>query len=396
VHTAGNPEPQTSAHAGPLAGVRVVELAGIGPAPFAAMVLADLGADVVRVDRPGTAPPGGGTPHPDLVNRGRRSIAVDLKLDDGRDVVLDLVRRADVLLEGFRPGVMERLGLGPEPCLAANPRLVYGRMTGWGQDGPQSGYAGHDIDYIAVTGALEAIGPADGPPVPPLNLLGDLGGGAMVLVSGVLAALLAVGRGAPGQVVDAAVVDGTALLTTFVHALRAQGLWSGGRGRNVLDGGAPYYAVYECADGRYLAVGALEPAFYAELVERSGIRPTPDIHPATRADPSRWPAARLDWAELFATRTRDEWCRLLESSDACVAPVLDWDEAPAHPHLTARRTFIDNKGVIQPAPAPRFSATPAQLRRPPPHPGEHTDEVLRELGRTPQDVARLRSEGTVR
>jgi alpha-methylacyl-CoA racemase len=310
-------------------------------------------------------------------------------------VVLDLVRRADVLLEGFRPGVTERLGLGPQVCLDANPRLVYGRMTGWGQDGPQAAYAGHDIDYIAVTGALEAIGPADGPPVPPLNLLGDLGGGAMVLVSGVLAALLAVGRGAPGQVVDAAVVDGTALLTTFVHALRAQGLWSGERGHNVLDGGAPYYGVYQCADGRFLAVGALEPAFYAQLMQRSGIRPTPDVDPANRADPSRWPAARREWAELFATRPRDEWCQLLESSDACVAPVLDWDEAPAHPQLAARATFVQHAGAVQPAPAPRFSATPARLRRPPPHPGEHTDEVLHELGRTPQDVARLRREGAV-
>jgi alpha-methylacyl-CoA racemase len=404
VQTDGLPDSAGGAPGGPLSGVRVVELAGIGPAPFAAMVLADLGADVVRVDRPaapgpaGTAapePPPPAAPHPDLVNRGRRSIAVDLKSDDGRAVVLDLVRRADVLLEGFRPGVTERLGLGPQPCLAANPRLVYGRMTGWGQDGPQSRYAGHDLDYIAVTGALHAIGPADGPPVPPLNLLGDLGGGAMVLVSGVLAALLAVGRGASGQVVDAAVVDGTALLGTFVRALRAQGLWPASRGHNVLDGGAPYYRVYECADGRYLAVGALEDAFYAELVRRSGIRPTPDTDPATRSDPSRWPAAHQQWAQLFATRTRDEWCRLLEGSDACVAPVLDWDEAPAHPHLAARQTFVEHAAVVQPAPAPRFSATPARLRRPPPHAGQHTDEVLRELGRTSQDIARLRRSGAV-
>jgi alpha-methylacyl-CoA racemase len=403
-----------NAPTGPLAGVRVVELAGIGPAPFAAMVLADLGADVVRIDRPApiagparaadsapTAdrppapelPPAG--PHPDLVNRGRRSLALDLKSADGRAVALDLVARADVLIEGFRPGVMERLGLGPQPCLEVNPRLVYGRMTGWGQDGPQAPYAGHDIDYIAVTGALHAIGPADGPPVPPLNLLGDLGGGAMVLVSGVLAALLAVGRGAPGQVVDAAVVDGTALLTTFVHALRAQGLWSGDRGRNVLDGGAPYYSVYECADGRYLAVGALEPAFYAELVARTGLPPTPDTDAAGRADPARWAAGRAQWAELFRTHTRDEWCMLLECTDACVAPVLDWDEAPEHAHLAARQTFVDHAGARQPSPAPRFSATPARLRLPPPHPGQHTDEVLAELGRTPEDVRRLRADGAV-
>jgi alpha-methylacyl-CoA racemase len=385
----------TAEQEGPLSGVRVVELAGIGPTPFAAMVLADLGADVVRVDRPATSPRPDARPHPDLVNRGRRSIAVDLKSAEGREIVLDLVRRADVLVEGFRPGVTERLGLGPQECLSVNPSLVYGRMTGWGQHGPHAGYAGHDIDYVALTGALEAIGPAEGPPVPPLNMLGDLGGGAMVLVSGVLAALLAVSRGAPGQVVDAAVVDGTALLTTFVHALRAQGLWSGSRGHNVLDGGAPYYGVYECADGRFLAVGALEPAFYAELVRRSGIEPTPDTDPVTRTDPRRWAAGRREWERLFATRTRDEWCRLLEGSDACVAPVLNWDEAPVHPHLTARDTYVDHGGVVQPAPAPRFSATPAALHRPPPHPGQHTDEVLRELGRSLDDVKGLRRSGAV-
>ena len=380
---------------GPLSGVRVVELAGIGPAPFAAMVLADLGADVVRVDRPTAEVEPSGLPHRDLVNRGRRSIALDLKSAGGRAVALDLVAGADVLVEGFRPGVMERLGLGPRPCLAANPRLVYGRMTGWGQDGPQAPYAGHDIDYIAVTGALAAIGPADGPPTPPLNLLGDLGGGSMVLVSGLLAALLAVARGAPGQVVDAAVVDGTALLTTFVHSLRAQGLWSGPRGRNVLDGGAPYYRAYECSDGRYLAVGALEPAFYAELVRRTGLQPTDATAPRTREDPAHWADAEQEWAALFATRPRDDWCRLLEASDACVAPVLGWDEAPRHPHLSARETFVHHGGRLQPAPAPRFSGTPAGLGLPPPHPGQHTDEVLRELGRTAEDVARLRADGAV-
>jgi alpha-methylacyl-CoA racemase len=231
--------------------------------------------------------------------------------------------------------------------------------------------------------------------VPPLNLLGDLGGGAMVLVSGVLAALLAVGRGAPGQVVDAAVVDGTALLTTFVRGLRAQGLWHGGRGRNVLDGGAPYYGVYECSDGRYVAVGALEPAFYDELVRRSGLPATPATDPATRSDPSRWAAGRREWAALFATRSRDDWCRLLEASDACVAPVLDWDEAPEHPHLAARGTFVEHEGALHPAPAPRFSATPVALRRPPPHPGQHTDDVLAELGRLPEDIVRLRRAGVV-
>ncbi|MGS2617344.1 CaiB/BaiF CoA transferase family protein [Micromonospora sp. LZ34] len=381
--------------AGPLAGVRVVELAGIGPGPFAAMMLADLGADVVRVDRVSDVDPAAfGTPHPDLLNRGRRSIAVDLKSAGGREVVLALVAGADALIEGFRPGVTERLGVGPAHCLAANPRLVYGRMTGWGQDGPIAPYAGHDIGYLALTGALHGIGRAGERPVPPMNLLGDFGGGGMMLALGLVAALYAVRGGATGQVVDAAIVDGVAVLSTQIHALRQLGMWQDPRGVNLLDGGAPFYDTYECADGRHLAVGALEPRFYDELVRRTGFPLYPD-EALDRTDPANWPALRAAWARLFRTRTRDEWTALLSASDACVAPVLDWREAPEHPHLAARRTFVERDGVTQPAPAPRFSGTPTALRRPPPQPGEHTDELLAEAGFDALRIADLRAAGAI-
>ncbi|MFC4109299.1 CaiB/BaiF CoA transferase family protein [Micromonospora zhanjiangensis] len=381
---------------GPLTGVRVVELAGIGPGPFAAMMLADMGADVIRVDRTAEVHPAAfGTPHPDLLLRGRRSIGVDLKHPDGRSTVLELVRRADVLVEGFRPGVTERLGLGPDDCLAVNAALVYGRMTGWGQDGPNAPYAGHDIDYLALTGALHGIGRAGDRPVPPMNLLGDFGGGAMMLAFGVVCALLDVRAGGAGQVVDAAIVDGVSLLSTQIHALRRMGMWRDPRGVNLLDGGAPFYDTYECADGRYLAVGALEPRFYEELVRRTGFQP-PEGEGGDRTDPGRWPVAREHWAALFRTRTRDEWADLLERTDACVAPVLDWREAPGHPHLAARRVFVTpDDGVEQPAPAPRFSRTPGAIRRPPPQPGEHTDEVLREAGLADDRIAALRAAGAV-
>ncbi|MFK3983454.1 CaiB/BaiF CoA transferase family protein [Micromonospora sp. NPDC050397] len=381
--------------AGPLTGVRVVELAGIGPGPFAAMMLADMGADVIRVDRAAEVRPERfGTPHPDLLNRGRRSIGVDLKADAGRRVVLDLVRDADALLEGFRPGVTERLGLGPVDCHEVNPRLVYGRMTGWGQDGPNAGHAGHDLTYLAPTGILHAIGRAGERPVPPLNLVGDFGGGGMMLAFGVVCALFEARAGGPGQVVDAAIVDGATLLSTALHGLRGLGMWSGDRGGNLLDGGAPFYDTYECADGRYVAVGALEPRFYAELVARTGFRP-PSGDEDARLDPDNWAVDRAAWAELFGSRTRDEWAALLEPGDACVAPVLDWDEAPEHPHLRTRGVFVTHSGVVQPAPAPRFSRTPAVIRRPPPHPGEHTDEILTELGRSPTETARLRENRAV-
>jgi alpha-methylacyl-CoA racemase len=373
---------------GPLAGVRVVELAGIGPGPFCAMVLADLGAEVLRVDRPAASRPG----WPAVLARGRRSVAVDLKHPDGAGVVLDLVAAADALVEGFRPGVAERLGIGPDACLARNPRLVYGRVTGWGQEGPWRQAAGHDIDYIALAGALHPIGQAGGPPVPPLNLVGDFGGGGMLLALGVVAALLEAGRSGAGQVVDAAMVDGAALLTTQFHELLAAGLWAEARGANLLDGGAPFYGVYETADGRHLAVGALEPQFWAELLRRLGLDGG-DL-PA-QLDRDGWPLLRERLAALFRTRTREEWCELLAGTDACVAPVLGLGEAPAHPHNRARGTFVDVGGVTQPAPAPRFSRTPCDPPAPAARPGEHTDQALADWGLPPDKIARLRATAAI-
>jgi alpha-methylacyl-CoA racemase len=362
---------------GPLQGLRVVELAGIGPGPFAAMLLADLGADVVRIDRPGATPLFGRADH-DLLTRGRRSVAVDLKHPDGAATVLTLAERADVLLEGFRPGVAERLGLGPDECLARNPRLVYGRMTGWGQEGPLASTAGHDVGYIAVTGALHAIGRAGGPPQVPVNLLGDFGGGALYLVVGVLAALLESRASGRGQVVDAAIVDGTAHLSTMLLGMLAGGLWQDERGVNVLDTGVPWYDVYETADGGHLAVGALEPQFYAELLHRLGLT---DVAPS-REDPA---ALRALLTETFRSRTRDEWTAVFDGSDACVAPVLSYAEAREHPHLRARGTYVESHGIVQPAPAPRFSRTPGALDRPPAEPGKHTREALADWGVTGVD-----------
>ena len=358
---------------GPLAGLRVVELAGIGPAPFAGMLLADLGADVVRVDRPGGPALAVVPPERDLLGRGKRSVALDLK--DAEDVrrVLDLVAQSDLLVEGMRPGVAERLGVGPDECLARRPELVYGRMTGWGQDGPDASTAGHDITYVAVTGALGASAPPHDPPMPPLNLLGDFTG-ATYLVVGLLAALHESRMSGVGQVVDAAMVDSTAHLLTMFHGLLAEGAWQDRPGRNLLDGGAPFYGTYRTSDGGWMAVGALEPAFYAELVARLGLDPA-DID---RTDPSTWPALRKRIADVFATRTRDEWTAVFAGSDACVAPVLGLTEATGHPHLLARGTYIEVGGVTQPAPAPRFSRTPSRLDRPPPVPGQHTAEVLAE------------------
>ena len=379
---------------GPLEGVRVIELAGIGPGPFCAMLLADLGADVVRIDRPA----GGGAARDgerlDLLGRGRRSVVVDLKHPRGPEVVLDLVAVADVLIEGFRPGVAERLGIGPAACLARNPRLVYGRMTGWGQGGPLRDAAGHDIAYIALAGALYPIGSAGGPPVPPLNLVGDFGGGGLLLAFGVACALLEAQRSGRGQVIDAAIVDGAALLTTMFHELAANGLWSDRRGGNLLDGGAPFYGVYETADGEHVAVGALEPRFYAELLNRLGLDPERDKLP-DQMDRARWPELRERLAAAFKTRTRAEWSALLEGSDACAAPVLSLTEAPAHPHNRARGTFIQVGGTVQPAPAPRFSRTQPAPPTPPPAPGEHTDQVLTEWGIAPAAVAALRASGAI-
>ncbi|MEU4685956.1 CaiB/BaiF CoA transferase family protein [Streptomyces xinghaiensis] len=355
---------------GPLAGVRVVELAGIGPGPFAAMLLADLGADVVRVDRPGGAGLGI-DPAYDLTNRNKRSVLIDLKTGAGRAAVLGLAARADILLEGNRPGVTERLGVGPEDCLARNPRLVYGRMTGWGQEGPLAPRAGHDIGYVAVTGALGMIGAAGGPPAVPANLLGDYAGGSLYLVVGVLAALHHARTTGTGQVVDAAITDGTAHLTTMIHALLAAGAWQDRRGVNLLDGGTPFYGVYETADGGWMAVGALEERFYEEFTRLLGL----GEEPPGRGDPGDWEALRAAVADRFRTRTREEWTAVFADSDACVAPVLSLREAPRHPHLAARSTFTDHGGITQPAPAPRFSATPGAVRTPPALPGAHTAEV---------------------
>ncbi|WP_346164169.1 CaiB/BaiF CoA-transferase family protein [Streptomyces bangladeshensis] len=370
--TAGTPP--TAGH-GPLSGVRVVELAGLGPGPFAAMLLADLGADVVRVDRPG------GTdlavdPAYDVTNRNKRSIVVDLKAPDGPARVLDLAERADILIEGYRPGVTERLGIGPADCHARNPRLVYGRMTGWGQDGPLAQRAGHDVSYIALTGTLGMLGRPDEPPTVPANLLGDYAGGSLYLVVGVLAALHHARATGTGQVVDAAIVDGTAHLSTMIHGMLAAGGWQDRRAANLLDGGCPYYGTYETADGRYMAVGALEGKFYAEFLRLLGL----DDLASARKDWTRWGELRERIAAAFKSRTRDEWTAVFEGSDACVAPVLSLREAPAHPHLAARGTFTDHGGITQPAPAPRFSATPTAVRTGPARPGADAAAVARDWG----------------
>jgi alpha-methylacyl-CoA racemase len=344
----------TGQSTGPLAGLRIVEFAGIGPGPFAAMLLGDMGADIVRIDRPGEQ---GAF---EVLSRGRTSVAANLKDPIDAERVLGLLARADALIEGYRPGVMERLGLGPDAVHARNPSLVYARMTGWGQTGPLAHAAGHDINYIAITGALDAIGPADGP-VPPLNLVGDYGGGSLYLVAGVLAALLAVKGGGPGQVVDCAICDGAASLMAVFTELKQHGRWRDERMTNFLDGAAPYYAVYACADGKHIAFGAIEPQFYARFLELAKVD---DPVFAARDDEARWPELRTRFAELFATRTRDEWSQLLDGSDACFAPVLPLGEAHLHPHLAARKTFVEAQGVIQPAPAPRFSVTASNMPLP--------------------------------
>ncbi|MEU9138641.1 CaiB/BaiF CoA-transferase family protein [Streptomyces sp. NPDC048404] len=368
---------------GPLAGVRVVELAGIGPGPFAAMLLADLGADVVRVDRPGGAGLGVDPAH-DITNRNKRSVIIDLKAEDGASRVLDLAERADILIEGYRPGVAERLGVGPEDCRARNPGLVYGRMTGWGQEGPLAQRAGHDIAYIALTGTLGMIGDPDGPPAVPANLLGDYAGGSLYLVVGLLAALHHARATGTGQTVDAAIVDGTAHLSTMIHGMMAAGGWQDRRAANLLDGGCPYYGTYETADGRHMAVGPLEQRFYDQFVDLLGI---PELGPAHK-DPARWEELRAAVADRFRTRTRDEWTAVFEDTDACVAPVLSLREAPGHPHLAARGTFVDHDGITQPAPAPRFSATPTSVRLGPALPGAGTADVARDW-----DVPRLAKDG---
>ncbi|WP_077003015.1 CaiB/BaiF CoA-transferase family protein [Variovorax sp. KK3] len=373
---------------GPLAGVKIVELGGIGPGPFACMLLADLGAEVVRIDRP----PGydGGAPVEarfNLLHRGRRSIGMDLKKPEAIAAVLRLVRGADALVEGFRPGVAERLGLGPEACLAVNPRLVYGRMTGWGQQGPLAQAPGHDINYISLTGVLHSVGRAGEPPAIPLNLAGDFGGGSLYLALGVVSAILESRGSGRGQVVDAAMVDGSASLMTLIYGLHAAGYWQDARGTNRLDSGAPWYNVYETRDGRYVSIAANEGRFYAAALQVLGLQ---DSGLTEQHDRTGWPAMRERFAAVFRTRTRDEWVAQAAGTESCIAPVLSLTEAPTHPHLQARGTFVEVDGIVQPAPAPRFSRTQGAIQRPPAEAGQHTDEVLRDWGFEAREIELLR------
>lgn len=359
---------------GPLTGIRIVEMAGLGPAPFCAMLLADMGADVIRIDRPG-----GSNPlqlEVDVLNRGRRSVALDLKTPEGIETCLQLIAKADALIEGFRPGVMERLGLGPEICCTQNPKLVYGRMTGWGQEGPLANAAGHDINYIALSGVLHAIG-TEAQISPPLNLIGDFGGGALYLAFGVVCALLEARHSGKGQIVDAAMIDGASHLMTMMYGLAQQQKWSNHRQDNLLDGGAHFYGAFQCADDKWISIGAIEPQFYGLLLETLGLKDDPDL---LSQDPSTWKKSRNRFAEIFKTKNRAHWCALLEGTDVCFAPILSMEEAISHPHNEARQVFVEAFGMMQPGPAPRFSRTPGEIGRPPAKPGEHTDEVLRAWG----------------
>lgn len=374
---------------GPLAGIKVVEMAGIGPGPFCAMMLSDMGAEVIRVDR--LAHKGSGH-RANVLNRGRRSIAVDLKNPDGVAAVQQLIDVADVVIEGFRPGVMERLGLGPETCLARNPRLIFGRMTGWGQSGPLAPAAGHDINYISIGGALGAMGYSDRPPAPPLNLVGDFGGGAMYLLAGVLAALVERGTSGQGQVIDAAMTDGTASLLSPFYGMMAMGMWTKERMDNRLDGGAHYYGSYACSDGKFISIGSIEPQFYALLLELCEID---DPEFAKQNDKQHWASLRGKLEALFVTQTRDHWCALLEGTDVCFAPVLDLQEAPQHPHNLARQSFVEIDGVTQPAPAPRFSRTPTTVQAPAAMAGEHSEEILNDWGFAPDEILALQQSGAI-
>ena len=374
---------------GPLAGIRVIEMAGIGPGPFCAMMLSDLGAEVVRLDRLSLK---GAGERANVLSRGRRSLAVDLKTPQGVEIALGMIDRADALIEGFRPGVMERLGLGPEVCCERNPGLVYGRMTGWGQTGPLAKAAGHDINYISIGGALGAMGYADRPPAPPLNLIGDFGGGAMYLLCGLLAALLERGNSGRGQVVDAAMTDGTASLLSPFYGLMAMGLWTTERHSNRLDGGAPFYGSYECADGKYISIGSLEPQFYALLLEKAGID---DPQFKQQYEQENWPEMREKVAAVFRAKTRDQWCELMEGTDVCFAPVLDLAEAPEHPHNRARDTFVEFDGVLQPAPAPRFSRTGGGIQSPAAKVGEHSEQVMADWGLESERIAQWRESGAI-
>lgn len=378
---------------GPLEGVRVIEIAGIGPGPFAAMMLADMGAEVLRVVRTGT---GGmsmaGNPRLDFFNRNKRCVALNLKDPRATELALRLIEGADAVLEGYRPGVMEKLGLGPEVCLGRNPRLVYGRMTGWGQDGPLANSAGHDINYVALTGALHAIGERGGKPVVPLNLVGDFGGGGMFLAYGMVCALLEAAKSGKGQVVDAAMVDGASTLMAMMYAAFQSGFWSNSRGSNMLDGGAHFYGVYETADGKYVSIGSIEPQFYALLLEKLGIDPQSLPH---QMDPRHWEALRDRFGMIFRTRSREQWCALMEGTDICFAPVLGLDEVAHHPHMVSRGNFLHDGDVWQPAPAPRFSRTHPAAPTEPVASGADTDATLAAVGLSEQEISDLRAAGVV-
>ena len=378
--------------AGPLSGIKIIELAGIGPSPYACMLLADAGADILRLERTSAGMIPEGLPNWDLLNRSRRSVGVDLKNPEAVALVLDLVAEADVVIEGFRPGVAERLGVGPDACLEVNPAIVYGRMTGWGQDGALADRAGHDINYIAISGALWPMGRAGDIPVPPLNLVGDFGGGGMMLAFGVTSALLAARITGVGQVVDAAMTDGSASLMTMVHAFKFAGLWEERRGANMLDTGAHFYEVYETKDARYMSVGAIERKFYAELMAGLGLdlAEYPD-----QMDRSSWEDMKRVLAERFKTKTRDEWSAIFEGIDACTLPVLSPFEAPEHPHNVDRGTFVEIEGVVQPGPAPRFSVTPSEISKPPSYPGADTDEALASWGVAEERIVALRETGAI-
>lgn len=381
---------------GPLKGIKIIEMAGIGPGPFAGMLLSDLGAEVIRIDRASPALMSMGGNPADILGRGRKSLAVDLKNPAGVDTVLRLLEGADAVFEGFRPGVMEKLGLAPEVCLARNPRLVYARMTGWGQQGPLAHAAGHDINYIALTGALDCIGTADSGPVPPLNLVGDFGGGSMYLVMGLLAAIIEARSSGQGQVVDVAITDGVISLMSAIHGFQAMGIWQAGRAQNILDGAAHYYDTYQCADDKWVSVGSIEPQFYSLLIEKLELDTDAASGLEVQFDKTAWPGLKAIIAERFRQKTRQEWCDIMEGSDICFAPVLDLDEAPQHPHNIARQSFCDVDGIRQAAPAPRFSRTPGAIQGPPVAEGSHTKEILRAAGLSDVEIDALCEQGVVK
>ena len=374
---------------GPLKGIKIIEMAGIGPGPFCGMVLADLGAEVIRVDRASAKGTGS---RQEASNRGKKSIAVDLKSKEGVEIVLKLVQEADAIFEGFRPGVMERLGLGPEECMELNESLVYGRMTGWGQDGPLANAAGHDINYISLSGALAAIGRPGSPPVPPLNLIGDFGGGGMLLALGLVSALLESKQSGKGQVVDAAMTDGSALLMTMIYTMQSSGFWKDSMGSNMLDGGAHFYDTYECSDGKFISLGSIEPQFYKLLCDLAGFDNNLSSDQMSR---DGWPEKKKAVKEIILTKTREEWCQIMEGTDVCFAPVLNMEEAPNHPHNKARQTFIELEGATQQAPAPRFSRTNPEVQSSPSLVGEHTDEILQSLNLGADEIEKLKTSGSV-